>query len=129
MVVAGAGVMAVEIARVGGVGVAGVAEAGVMEAGVVGVAEGELVVAETGVAGEESMEAPREVLEGVVEETLEVVVVVEMVAEAWEWLDKRLLAGFGLDVGCITEQSLLLAQTYLILTVSSVNKYLFVSKE
>ena len=33
------------------------------------------------------------------EEILEGVVVEEMVAVAWEWLDKRLLAGFGLDLG------------------------------
>ena len=81
-----------------GVGKAGVAEAGVAEAGVVGVAE-EVVVAETGVAGKELMEAAREVLEGVVEEILEVVAVGEMVAQAWKWLDKRLWAGFGLDLG------------------------------
>ena len=32
-------------------------------------------------------------------EILEGVAVEEMVAEAWDWLDRRSLAGFGLDLG------------------------------
>ena len=34
-------------------------------------------------------------------EILEGVTVKEMVAEAWDWLDRRSLAGFGLDLGWI----------------------------
>ena len=72
------------------------AEAGMAEAGVTEVMEvGVVVVAEAGVAGEELMGSACEVLG----EILEGVAVEEMVAEAWDWLDRRLLAGFGLDLG------------------------------
>ena len=92
-----AGVMEIGVARVTGAGVAGMAEAGMAEAGVTEVMEvGVVVVAEAGVAGEELMGSACEVLG----EILEGVAVEEMVAEAWDWLDKRSLAGFGLATGC-----------------------------
>ena len=58
-------------------------------------------------------------------EILEGVAVEEIVAEAWYWLDRRSLAGFGLDLGWpqavhasslanVTKENLLKISTYFI---------------